>query len=278
VHQPPGKLGLSPEYAAMRGRHEALKTELAIVLAERLDLVAVLIPNLEAARAVRLGDLQVALLQLEMETRGMKRAIELVQAELNRGRSPDLDRIEEQIRLELEDWARKITEEAALVRDAEKRLARPRSVEEWKKVQGLFRQLARRLHPDVNPGLAPDEVYLWRRARAAHERRDPNELMALALLAVGAPSAPDDISALELLSKRCDELKAKIQEEILETERLKAERGWEKLLLVNDTAWVTARRSELEQEIDRATAWRDALAAEVAQMRAGADHRQPRTN
>ena len=271
-------LDLDGEHLALKARYEALRAELAILLAERIDLVGVLIPNLEATYAVRLGDLELALLKLDLETRGMKRAIELIQADLNRGETPDLDRIESQIQGELADWTRKINEKAAHLREAAQMLATPMPAGEWADIQRLFRRLARRLHPDVNPSLTPDEIALWHRVRDAYERRDLGELQALDLVVEEAPPAQDDVSARDLLKRRCDELTAKIHEEIRRTEQVKASHGYEKLLLVKNEEWVTARRAELDGKIVKATAWRDALAAEVHQMQEGGDHQRPRTN
>ncbi len=278
----PGSLdrhgGAQGDHLAPKARYEALRAELAILLAERIDLAGVVVPNLEAKYAVRLGDLELALLKLDVETRGMKRAIELIQADLNRGKAPDLDRIERLIQGELADWTRNINEKAARLRDAAKTLADPMPAGEWAEIKRLFRRIARRLHPDVNPGLTPDETTIWHRVRDAYERRNLGELQALDLVAGEAPSAPDDISARDLLKRRCDELTARIHDEIRRTEHVKASHGYEKLLLVRDEAWVTARRAELDEKIVKATAWRDALAAEVRQMQEGAGHRQPRAN
>jgi len=130
----------------------------------------------------------------------------------------------------------------------------------------------------VNPGLTPDEIAIWHRVRDAYERRDLGELQALDLVVEEAPPAQDDVSARDLLKRRCDELTAKIHEEIRRTEQVKASHGYEKLLLVKNEEWVTARRAELDGKIVKATAWRDALAAEVHQMQEGGDHQRPRTN
>lgn len=271
-----GSIQPSAAFAALKARHEALRAELAAILAERLDLVGVSLPNLEATYSVRLGDLELTLLHLDLETRGLTRAIELIQADLNRGERPDLDVIQERIQLELADWTRKVTEKAARIHDAAELLSSSIPQERWAEMQGLFRGLARRLHPDVNPGLTPEELGLWHRAREAYEHRDLNGLKNLTLILQEAeiPAGPEDASVTDLLEKRCSELRTKIDEELRETERLKARRGYDRLSHVNDEAWIQARRAELEQKLAQSTAWRDALAAEVARMRAGADHQQ----
>lgn len=274
-----GSIQPSAAFAALKARHEALRAELAAILAERLDLVGVILPNLEATYSVRLGDLELTLLHLDLEARGLRRAIELIQAELNRGELPDLDVIQERIQLELADWTRKVTEKAAQIHDAAELLSTSLPQERWAEMQGLFRGLARRLHPDVNPGLTPEELDLWHRAREAYEKRDLNGLKNLALILGEAkdanPAGPGDASAFELLERRCGELGTKIHEELRETERIKAARGYDRLSQVNDEAWIQARRAELEKKVAQSVAWRDALAAEVAQMHAGAGH-QPR--
>ncbi len=282
IHAPrtalPGSLAIPPELAAMRARWEALRTELAILLTERDDLEERILPNLEAEYAVKLGDLELARLRLDVETRRLRRVLELSQARLNQGQLPDLRQIERQVEAELDEWTRQIEEKQTGLRSARLRMASLVTLKVAAEVRSLFRLLARKLHPDLNPGLGTSESALWRRAKDAYARGDAEELRALAALVDQAPAVSDGELARDEWKRRCDELEARVAVEIARTDEWKRSRGFERLSRVRDPIWVAERRAALESEIARADVWRDALASQVALLREGGDDQRPRPN
>ena len=67
-------------------KYKLLKEELSKLILERDNLINVIIPNIEAEQQLKIGELEYVKFQLTVEINRMKRAIELIQAKLNRNR------------------------------------------------------------------------------------------------------------------------------------------------------------------------------------------------
>jgi hypothetical protein len=198
----------TPESEALRRETAALRDELARLIAERAQMLEVEGPLLEARWCVLLGDLQLRVLEAECDVRRLRRKLDLIRVELNCGAVPEIAAVEARLEAEMEDWRAMVREEARRLQAARSWVgARPLPPEEARELRSIFREVARRCHPDTNPGGGTAAEALWLRASDAYAHGDLEELRALALL---LPEIAEEAPATDGLRERRDALRASV--------------------------------------------------------------------
>jgi len=164
------------------------------------------------------GELIIALFNEKMECIRKKKTIEYCQAALNRGQVIDTAKLRIFLDKELaamKDQLGSMVEEYDSARSAESISER-----DLLKIKKLYRNLAKRMHPDLNPKTAEsvELTDLWNRINVAYNCNDLKELEELNVLAQGAlerlgadipkmqiPDIDEKISSLEAEIKRLTE-------------------------------------------------------------------------
>ncbi|MBK9250210.1 MAG: hypothetical protein IPM69_19410 [Ignavibacteria bacterium] len=130
---------------------EELSVELSALFDERDYLKNVLLPNIEREYLCELGELELRKFILMVEIKKTKYMTELIQAYINRREIPDFDIIHHTIFEEFKAWEFEMGERAASIDRArnESKMARFATHEETIKCRKLFREIVKKLHPDV---------------------------------------------------------------------------------------------------------------------------------
>ena len=244
-----------PDWQSLIQQRDALRSQIAGLITElhaMRDESAVILGRYAAAFASRLTLLHA----LEIEAARLKREIELIQAANNSGTEIDFDHIHSILDAEFADWQRKLEEEAAGFAASESVLGHLLDPEETRLLREKFRILARRLHPDLNPGQSAAEIALWHRVVSAYERSDLEELAAIEIITSGNPPAPANDS-LESLRSEVASLRTRMDHLLLRLEARGTEWPFDQLALLDDARAVAARQAELDGRIDGARALRD---------------------
>lgn len=245
-----GALVVHQEVAKLREECETLRSGLVSLLVERDHLLTVTKPYLEALYLAKLGDLKLALLELQVENRRSRRRLEMMRAAVNCGQTPDMAAIEDQLDRELAEWHARLECERARVVAATRRIANLMSSEEAAELRRLFKSLARRLHPDVCADKAPEAVALWVAIQAAYSDGDLAGLRALALVADGLGPAPEVAGNVDALRSRRDELARQVVEVAAQLATIKATWPFTLMESLDDSGWVEAQRKEFRQMIE----------------------------
>lgn len=234
-------------------------------------------PQIEADYAVKVGYLENELLARQIDARRAKRALELARAAVNRGETLDAEaiaRIEAQLQQELVAWRQKL--DRALER-AQKLLERrtgsmPLSNRDARELKRLYRELVKRLHPDLHPYLEDGARKLFAMAQHMYESGDVEGLRALTATvevlmgsaAEGVCQAGDVLEELEteLLAARgrVEVMQGRIKE-------LKAAFPYALREKLADPAWVVARSEELRRHIAETEHAADAYCAKLDALR-----------
>lgn len=231
-----------------------LRDEFVSLTAERDRLVTTDIPAVTADYQLKIGAAQYALFCRECELRRLKRKAELIQAALNRMEPVSLAMIDAALDEELAAWNRQMAELAEKLKEARWYADQPKHTEEDSaELLRLYRTLAKRLHPDLNPDQDPAAKQLWLRVGEAYRQGDLNGLRAAALVLEDIPK-PSLPSALEVLRELREKLKTRISTTLAELSSLKSAFPLNQRENLADAAWVASEvavREERAAEVNQ---------------------------
>ncbi|HHX87335.1 MAG TPA: hypothetical protein GX693_04040 [Firmicutes bacterium] len=242
--------GISKEYAALREQFELLKTELSKLISDRDYLLSTVKPDLEAKYYLRIGKEQYRLFLIRNEVLRMRRKVELIQACVNRGEGPDLKQIERDLDKELQKWREEVLELSRKIQQAELQEKLPRlSFEGTRELKKLYRELVRKLHPDINEYLPKNFKYLWERVLTAYQCGDLEELQTLSLLLSDQEIVTPELSTLEQLKADIKQLKEKINTLLEKLSKIQDDFPFNYQEKLEDEEWIEAQQEEIARQI-----------------------------
>lgn len=224
----------------LRAQLRQVRKELAEMLFEQQQMLLVVGPNLEARYQTLVGRYETELQEVRLGTRRLKRMLELQRSAHQRGESQSPQQLAEQLDRELWEWRRRLTEQRDRQEAAEQRLRRLRSADSSAVLRSLYRQLVKRLHPDLNPDQSENEKQMWFETQQAYQWGDWARLETL--LAVCDEEFPETEEELERLRARRHEL----SEALLE---LRERFPHSIATRLDDPEWVQAQTAPLKLEI-----------------------------
>jgi hypothetical protein len=250
------QMQVHPYIRVATSRCEALRAQLASLLAQQATLLEHTVPQLEALYLKCLGQLEFTLFEAEVANACLRRRLELLRAILNRGEALTPARrldIEGQIRTEQFEWEEQLRADERKIEEALRRLSAPTlPPEDAQALKSLYRRLVRQLHPDVTGGETGNYRRYWNEVQEAYRNGDLDYLEVLAEaiertdVPAGTSSAPALIEAAEEEVRRLENL---VQNQI---ERLAALRSRPPLCYepqLRDPEWVAGKKQELADAI-----------------------------
>jgi hypothetical protein len=242
------------EAVALRAEKEALREELAKLLTDRDYLTTTVLSAIEAEYNLKIGCLEYEAFTLECQMRRARRRLELARSYVNRNEQITSAIIESALDDEFSQWQAKIEEMRRSLEEAHAFEQCPRlSATATREMQKLYRQLAKRLHPDLNPHQTERERNLWLQVAAAYRDGALEELRTLSLLLDGelpsADSSEAQTSVLDNVRRRRDELRAHIERALAHLAHIKTTPPYTLQQKLNDELWLAARAAELREKI-----------------------------
>lgn len=236
----------------LKARNAQLREVLTELLAQRDDLLQHQAVHLKNSYTLALGGLEYKILEVNTRVRRLERQIELARQALNRRQKPDWQEIEERLEGELAQYQELLKEK---IKELEKALdftkrAVPLSDEEALELKKLYRQLVRRLHPDLNPNLSPAQQALFRRILEAYSQGD---LLSLRLLSQLSDEGLEDqahSSSLDELEREHERLEEERQELAQQIAKILGRFPFTVAQLLEDPAQLQKRRQELQEQLD----------------------------
>lgn len=186
------------------------RRELADLLFQQQQLLWVVGPNLEAQFANSIGRYDQELQQLQLQIRRTRRHLEIRRAAWQKSQTLEAEQVERQLDEEFLDWRRRLLEEEERQEAQQQRLRRLRSPETSSILRSLYRQLVKRLHPDLHPHQDEAQKRLWFEVQQAYQWADWKRLETLlACCDEDFEESPEELLRLkERLARLSEELQA----------------------------------------------------------------------
>ncbi len=235
---------------------DILRTEYIQLINEKDVLLNWAKPQLEALYVTRVGVYQIELLQMQLRIQSLKRKVELVRSTIVRGLPLDVTAIELKVATELANVELQIMTQVAIVEGSKHLLSNLESPERSKELRTVFKQLAKKLHPDVNVTLTTEQVHLWHLVKAAYEHGDLEKLKAVQVAYEDElENKEKEIGLLteEELTPKIETLKEGIKRLNIEMEGIRKEYPFNLEEKINDEDWVRSEVEKLELAIKQLT-------------------------
>lgn len=245
---------MHPEYEKICEEINEIKNEISALLLERDELQFHICKNIEAEYMVKIGSLEYKAFEFYCLTLRIKRKIELIQAKLNRREVVVLPLIEMQLDKEYAEYRQMLEDRMDTINSALlRREGTELSDEDTELLKKLYRQIVKKLHPDLNPNTTEEQLALFRNAVAAYENGDLSVIKSIALLVdeitpgVSDFGLEDGLKELRMKKEKYLEAKAGILEQ---TEIIKNSFPYNQAEFLNDETAVKIRKNELQMEIE----------------------------
>lgn len=231
-----------PDDKKWRERIKELKKDLESLVFERDNLVFVVCENIKTEYLLIFGSIEYRIYKTYCTYLRLKRKKDMIQAKKNRQDKIKIEEIEDKLDEEFADYKKKLDEKIGEINEALSRAkSEVLSEEETKVLKKLYKNIVKRLHPDLNPSVTDVEKELFYNATESYKNGDlPSLQIIYDIVCSGDDIKDEDLDGRSLADevKRLEGLVGQIQEDInfikstppytwstyLEDEEIKSER------------------------------------------------------
>ncbi|MFV0389063.1 MAG: hypothetical protein ACK5NT_09935 [Pyrinomonadaceae bacterium] len=246
-----------PKITEKKEEIAALKNLLAKYIEEYENLRVVQIPLVKAAYFARFGELLRAILVMKFEAAAMKRRIEMVRAALVVGKDIDSDEIESRIKKELGEELKAIKKAEKRLNDALKLMdSQELTTEENERLRRAYRNLAKKLHPDLNAVQDEKTKNLWLIVTEAYQNGDYLKLEELELVIDEIPDEAlnnKESNSLNKLTQIAKKVRKMVEAKVLQSLKLKENEHLDEYDILDDEIAVSSREAELNERLEKYT-------------------------
>lgn len=212
--------------------------------------------QLEALYATKIGKYEVELLELKIELKSLKKKIQLAHQSINKGKYPNFDEIEEKVLEIKQKTYNEILEAKEKVAFGKAVLNNLASPEDSMELRKIFRNIAKSLHPDINPNLTVEQKEIWHLFHNAYKNGDLDKMKALEIVYAeqlkSSQQKPKELSIEDILLQT-----AMLKQGILELEeqkkQIESEFPFKIAEQIRDEEWTKEQQDRLKMEIDEFT-------------------------
>ncbi|MDO5434882.1 MAG: hypothetical protein Q4G19_00770 [Clostridia bacterium] len=202
------------------------------------------------------GELNNELFQGKIECIRLKKAIAWCQEKRNRGKQPDRTAMDGYLKVQMAAYRLQLEDMVQAWEKSQK--MQPVSPMQVEKVKAIYRRLAKKLHPDINPLTKEDPVLydLFQRVMIAYRCNDLTELQGLEVLASKALNEISGSSAVVVV----DDIEEKIGELETRIGRLTTTEPYTLKEILEDPERVEKKKASIRKEIGEYEEYRKQLA------------------
>lgn len=260
---------------------DILRTEYIKLLNDKDVLLQWGKPQLEALYATKIGVHQVNRLHIQLHIQALKRKLEIVRSAIARNLQVDVNAIELLVAEELAEAEKQIMQQVVEIEKGKELLTHLESPERSAELRKIFKELAKQLHPDVNPELSAEQVKLWHLAKSAYEAGDVEKLKALKVVYEKELLKADDL--LAKLSEKDIELRSQVLSQGIrllnnEIAQIKSSFPFDMEDHIKDEEWVREEVTKIEKEIKELRSFEGELILEFESLINGYGGTKPELN
>ena len=213
-------------------------------------------PQIAAEWQVTIGVWENRLLEAQIAARKAKRRCNLAQTSINDGEEIDAQAIEAQLDAEFEQWQQQLEDATVLYQQAvaTQITAVQISASDFTELKKVFRTLAKRLHPDLHPGLDEAARNMFTLAELAYRKGDLKILRSLEVSTRGLEEGPEFCATVIEAQAELALVETQISELKRSEDNLKSDKPYCLKALLDDEQWVAGRVEQIQEEIDRCQA------------------------
>ena len=247
-------LAFSPEFEKARADLYSAREKYTALVEEYTNLTGVVAKNLETEYMLKIGKKEYELFSCQVEILRVKREIAIFQAARNRGGTVTAEEVQKIIEKEFAEYRSQLEKQKEKLEFARNYLmAKKLTPEENKALKKLYRDIVRKLHPDLNPDLPVEAAIFWEQVQLAYQMNDWQELYWLAEMVDDLLEGKQDpVESIDSLT-RLQEESAKIKQKTVDLEKLIADTRkrvpFSCEALLRDPAAVKIKRHELDAQI-----------------------------
>lgn len=189
-------------------------------------------------------------LNKELNFLKVKRKVEILVTCLNQNKKISMKDIEASIEAEFKNWTNKILNMQNQIQESLNIEWHKLDANNYKNLQELYRNLVRKLHPDLNKNLTDKQKLLWNRVQSAYQRLDYEEMKALEVL-VNSEEDVKEESSMDQLNSQKQTLWNKVQELLENIKKLKQQFPFDIEMKLNDPSWIIQEIESYQSKIDQ---------------------------
>lgn len=239
-----------PDVNRSREKIRRLKNDLEALLLEREHLRSVVCVNIQREYTLAFGGLEYKIYKASCDYLRLRRKKDLIQAKKNRKEKIQLEAIEVQLDEEFLEYKKKLDEKMAEVNRVLKASAMEfLSEEETKAIKKLYKQLVKRLHPDLNPSATEAEIELFYRATEAYKRGALKALQLIDAVVDDGERKDDEAFSGGAVEKEVERLEGLIEAVQKDMEAIKSGPPYTWRIYLEDEKKKAERLRQLKEEL-----------------------------
>lgn len=208
--------------------------------------------HLHALFATQIGKYEIDIMELRIELKAVRRKIQMAHQAINQGNYPDFEHIEITVQQLMGEAYAEITTAKNILTERKTLLSNLVSTEETTELRKIFRNIAKALHPDINPALTQEHQEIWHQFHAAYKNGDLEQFKALEIvyadLVAAVAKEPEELSEDEIL-RQCSTLKNGIQELVKQKKELEEEFPFSLAEELHDEDWLAEKQQALQRDV-----------------------------
>lgn len=262
-------------------RYDILRTGYVKLLNDKDVLLNWGKPQLTALYSSKIGVHQVEELQLTLRVKALKRKVEIVRSLIVHNQPINEASIDAQVANELAHFELQLMQEVAQVEAGKAMLANLDTPQRSAELRAIFRQLAKQLHPDVNPELTQGQIGLWHKIKDAYQSGDIERLKALQVAYEKELQGTDDL--IQKLTEEQLELRNNVLTEGIkvlekEVEKIREDFPFNIEQQIKDDEWVKEKTDTIQKNISALRTFEGELILEYEALKNGYGGTKPELN
>lgn len=248
-----------PEFYSLEKENAMMRSELASLCEELEYIDRMLIPATQTSYLIKVGALRVEALQIQIDVMRTRRRIALLRSYLERGERVPLSALNYRINREFREWDERLLHEMVQIDHAKARFSSLVTSEDEDEIRSLYRLLARKLHPEINPDQSEEGKAIWPAVHASYISRDVFQLKSLLLVADDYPESYDMPNDMAGMRRSNVMLKEKIASMAGKVTNAKQHPAFEWKRTLDNPERLAFEQKKLRGEISRARLQKTAL-------------------